>query len=196
MHRTWTRASPAPRIIERCMSGVGSQTVALLIVLQKLSDVPPSCHTPSSIFFLSVSLKTRVQRETRCLERGSCSLSGHRCILCRRMSLMATLGILSFRCWMQMSARRLRDAKRGDKWRHSFTNSCCFSMCSSASRHLQPSAPHMSHTDRVYIIHHTHIQQDLHAFAAEFWMRVCASLLGFCCITLASAEGRLCQCCL
>lgn len=132
--------------------------VAFLIVLpsQKLPDVPPSCHIPSSIFFPSVSLKTRVQRETRCLERGSRSLSGHRCILCRRMSLMATLSILSFRCWMQMSARRLRDAKRGDKWRHSFTNSCCFSMCSSASRH-QPSVPHMSHTDRVYIIHHIHI---------------------------------------
>lgn len=74
--------------------------VAFLIVLpsQKLPDVPPSCHIPSSIFFPSVSLKTRVQRETRCLERGSRSLSGHRCILCRRMSLMATLSILSFRC--------------------------------------------------------------------------------------------------
>lgn len=69
---------------------------------------------------------------------------------------------------MQMSARRLRDPKRGDKWCHSFTNRCCFSMRSSASRYLQPSAPHMSHTDRVYIIHQIHIQHHLHAFATNF----------------------------
>lgn len=91
---------PRNRDYLRCRSGVASQTVALLIVLpsQKLSDAPPSCHIPSSIFFLSVSLKTRLQRWTRCLDRASCSLSGHRCVLCRRMSLTATLSILSFRC--------------------------------------------------------------------------------------------------
>lgn len=61
---------------------------------------------------------------------------------------------------MQMSARRRGDAKRGDKWRHSFTSSCCFSMCSSASQHHQPSA---SHTGRVYIMRRIHIQHDLHA---------------------------------
>lgn len=53
----------------------------------------------SLFYFLSLlSLKTRLQRWTRCLDRASCSLSGHRCVLCRRMSLTATLSILSFRC--------------------------------------------------------------------------------------------------
>lgn len=45
----------------RCRRRVASRTAASLIVLpsQKLSDVPPSCHIPSSVFLPSVSLKTR-----------------------------------------------------------------------------------------------------------------------------------------